>query len=370
MPSLGNILALGLKELRVLRADPVMVLLLLYTFTLAVYSVSTGVKMEVRNAAIAVVDEDHSELSRALRAALLPPQFRPPVAIEAGAVAPALDSGRFVFVLQVPPRFEADLLARRPTELALDIDATAMSMAGNGSAYIQQIVQQEVEARIGGAALPVDLVTRTRFNPNSTPEWFAAVMQVVNSIMILSIILPGAALLREREHGTLEHLLAMPVTPLEILLAKVAANALVIVGAALLSLLLVVQGLLGVPLAGSLPLFVLGTLLFQVSIAALGILLATTTASTGQFGLLALPLLILLMLLSGSMTPLESMPPWLQQALQVSPAVQFVGFAQAVLYRGAGLRIVAPQLLALLLLGGLFLGVALFRLRRSLARVG
>jgi len=370
MPRLSNILTLGVKELRVLRADPVMVVLLLYTFTLAVYAVTTGVKMEVRNAAIAVVDEDQSDLSRALRAALLPPYFRAPVALTPEEVTPALDHGRFVFVLQVPPRFEADLLAQRPAELALDIDATAMSMAGNGTAYIQQIVQEAVETRTGGAEMPVDLVMRTRFNPNSTPEWFTAVMQVVNSIMILSIILPGAALLREREHGTLEHLLAMPVTPLEILLAKVAANALVIVGAAVLSLTLVVQGLLGVPLAGSLPLFVLGTLLFQVSIAALGILLATATASTGQFGLLALPLLILLMLLSGSMTPLESMPAWLQQVLVISPAVQFVGFAQAVLYRGAGLRIVAPYLLALLLLGGVFLGAALFRLRRSLARVG
>ena len=370
MRRLGNILALGLKELRVLRADPVMVVLLLYTFTLAVYAVTTGVKMEVRNAAIGVVDEDQSDLSRALRAALLPPQFRAPVALSPEQVTPALDSGRLVFVLQVPPRFEADLLARRPAELALDVDATAMSMAGNGSAYIQEIVQQEVAGRVGAVAWPVEVVLRTRFNPNSTPEWFSAVMQVVNSIMMLSIILPGAALLREREHGTLEHLLAMPVTPLEILLAKVAANALVIVGAAVLSLVFVVQGLLAVPLAGSLPLFVLGTLLFQVSIAGLGILLATASASTGQFGLLALPLLILLMLLSGSMTPLESMPGWLQQVVQISPAVQFVSFAQAVLYRGASLRIVAPQLLALLLLGATFLGMALLRLRRSLARAG
>lgn len=370
MRRLLTILWLGLKELRVLRADPVLLLLLAYTFSVAVYSVAHGVKMEVRNAAIAVVDEDHSDLSRALRAALLPPQFRAAPLIGAREVAPALDAGRYVFVLQIPPRFEADLLARRPTGLAIDIDATAMAQAGNGSSYIQQIVRQEVAARLGSAPQPVELVTRTRFNPNSVPEWFTAVMQVVNSITILSIILPGAALLREREHGTLEHLLAMPVSPAEILLAKIGANALVIVGAALLSLLLVVRGLLGVPLAGSLGLFLLGTVLFQASVAALGVLLATATSSTGQFGLLALPALMLMMLLSGSMTPLESMPAWLQQAVQLSPSTQFVAFAQAVLYRGAGFDIVAPRLAALLGLGLLFLGAALLGLRRSLARVG
>ncbi|MCQ4160625.1 ABC transporter permease [Roseomonas sp. GC11] len=370
MRRLLNILWLGLKELRVLRADPVLLVLLAYTFSVAVYSVAHGVKMEVRNAAIAVVDEDHSDLSRALRAALLPPLFQPAPLIAAAEVAPALDAGRYVFILQIPPRFEADLLARRPATLGLDIDATAMAQAGNGSTDIQQIVQQEVADRLGAAAQPVRLVTRTRFNPNGLPEWFTAVMQVVNSITILSIILPGAALLREREHGTLEHLLAMPVAPFEILMAKILANALVIVGAALLSLLLVVRGLLGVPLGGSLALFLVGTVLFQASVAALGVLLATATTSTGQFGLLALPVIMLMMLLSGSMTPLESMPDWLQAVVQVSPATQFVAFAQAVLYRGAGVDLVAGRLLLLFGLGGVFLGAALLGVRRSLARAG
>ncbi|MCK8787683.1 ABC transporter permease [Roseomonas sp. NAR14] len=365
--ALGNILWLTIKELRVLRADPVLLLLVAYTFTAAVYTVATGVKTEVRNAAVAVVDEDRSGLSRAVVAALLPPLFQPPVPLAPAEVAPALDAGRFVFVLQLPPRFESDLLAARPVNLGLDVDATAMAQAGNGAAYIQQIVQSTVAERLGSPPSPIELVIRLRFNPNGLPEWFTSVMQVMNSTLILSIILPGAALLREREHGTLEHLLAMPVTPLQILLAKIGANALVIVTAAILSLLLVVRGLLGVPIAGSVPLFVVGTMLFQVSVAALGVLLATMTSSTGQFGLLALPAFILMMLLSGSMTPLESMPGWLQHAVQVLPTTQFVAFAQSVLFRGAGLDIVAPRLAALAVLGVLFLGGAYLRLRDTLA---
>jgi ABC-2 type transport system permease protein len=109
-------------------------------------------------------------------------------------------------------------------------------------------------------------------------------------------------------------------------------------------------------------------LLFQVSLAALGIFLASFTTTTGQFGLLALPVIMLLMLLSGGMTPFESMPGWLQYGVLVSPAMQFVAFAQAVLYRGAGLAIVAPRLLVLLALGAAFLAAAMWSLRRALAR--
>lgn len=368
MLRLANIWHLGIKELRVLRADPILLLLIVYTLTVAVYSIAADVKMDVHNVAVAVVDEDGSALSRGIAQALLPPQFLPAQRIAADAAGPALDRGRFIFILGIPPRFEADLLARRPAEIALEIDATAMAQAGNGSVDIQQIIQAEVAARLGAAPPPVDLVLRARFNPNGIPEWFSSVMAVVNSITILSILLPGAALLREREHGTLEHLLALPVTPLEIALAKIAASTLAILGVAVLAVLGVVHGLLGVPLAGSLALFFLGALLFQVSLAALGIFLASFTTTTGQFGLLALPVIMLLTLLSGGMTPLESMPVWLQSAVQVSPAMQFVAFAQAVLYRDAGLAIVAPRLLILAALGVAFLAAAMWSLHRALAR--
>lgn len=370
MVSHANIWHLGIKELRVLRADPILLLLIAYTLTVAVYSVAADVKMDVRNVAVAVVDEDRSRLSRDIAYALLPPQFLPARLIAANAATAALDRGRFIFIIGIPPRFEADLLARRPAEIAIEIDATAMAQAGNGSVDIQQIILAEVGARMGTAAPPVDLVMRARFNPNGIPEWFSAVMEVINSMTMLSILLPGAALLREREHGTLEHLLALPVTPLEIALAKIGASTLAILGVAVLSVLGVVHGLLGVPLAGSLPLFFAGALLFQLSLAALGIFLASFTSTTGQFGLLALPVIMLLMLLSGGMTPLESMPGWLQQVVQVSPAMQFVAFAQAVLYRGAGLAIVAPRLLVLLALGLMFLAVAMWSLKRALARGG
>ncbi len=368
---LANIFRLGMKELRSLRADPVLSLFILYTFTYATYTVAKDVSFEVANAAVAIVDEDRSELSRAIADALLPPYFKPPEEIGTGEIDAALDAGRFVFVLDFPPHFESDLLAGRKPSVQLNVDATAMTQAGNGTVYIENIVMQRVldlaRRHEGGAASAVSLVVRAKFNPNLQSHWFNSVMQILENITMLSVILCGAALIREREHGTIEHLLVMPVTPGEIMLAKVWANGLVILVAAVLSLELVVRLLLQVPVAGSLALFIVGAMIYQVSVTGLGILLATLARSMPQFSLLVMPVIVVMNLLSGSMTPMEGMPAWLQAILQVSPAVHFVTFAQAVLYRGAGLDIVWPQLAAMAGIGALFLGVSLLRFRAAIA---
>jgi ABC-2 type transport system permease protein len=369
---LANIFRLGIKELRSLRADPVLIALILYTFTYAVYSVTKDVSFEVLDASVAIVDEDHSELSRRLAAAIMEPYFRPPVLIGPDDVEPAMNNDRYVFVIDIPPRFEEDVLAGRRPSIQINVDATAMTLAGNGAVYLQNILTQEVlvfqRGREGAAAMPINLVMRARFNPNGDSEWFMSVMQVVNNITILSIILSGAALIREREHGTIEHLLVMPVTSFEIMLAKIWANGLVIAVAAILSLWFVVRWFLGVPIAGSIALFVAGTLLYQFSVTALGILLATFASSMPQFGLLAIPVIVIMDLLSGSTTPMESMPSWLQTVMQIAPSTHFIRFSQAVLYRGAGFDIVWIDLLVLSAIGLAFFLVSLARFRRAIIR--
>ncbi|MDQ0513132.1 ABC transporter permease [Ancylobacter amanitiformis] len=365
---LARIFRLGIKELYSLKADPVLAGLIVYTFTIAIYTVASGAKFEVENAAVAVVDEDQTALSRRLRDALLEPFFQPPVRIGADEVGAAMDSGRFVFVVAIPPKFEHDVIAERTPTVQLDIDATAMSQAGNGASYIQNILIQEVLAAVPGAATatPINVVVHALFNPNLQSAWFTAVMQVINNVTMLAVILAGAALIREREHGTIEHLLVMPVTPIEIMLAKIWANGMVIVLAATLSLVIVVERLLGVPVQGSVPLFVGAMVVYQFSVTALGILIATVSTSMAQFGLIVMPVLIVMNLLSGSTTPMESMPVWLQNVMQFSPSTHFVALSQAILYRGAGLALIWPQLLALGAIGGAFFILAVLRFRKAL----
>ena len=291
------------------------------------------------------------------------------VALTPAEIDPAMDTGRLVFVIELPPRLQMDVLSGRPAEVQLGVDATAMTQAGNGSIYLQSIIAQEVARFAARSDLtdttPVQVVTRAKFNPNLQTSWFTSVMQVINNITLLTVILTGAALIREREQGTVEHLLVMPLVPVEIMLAKVIANGLVILVGAGLSLVFVVEGWLGVPISGSIPLFLFGAGLYALAVAALGILLGTIASSMGQFGLLVIPILLLMQLLSGSSTPMESMPFWLQIVVQtVSPTPHFVALAQAVLYRGAGLSVVWPQLLALAALGSIYFAFALTRFRR------
>ncbi|NJM91272.1 MAG: ABC transporter permease, partial [Rhodospirillaceae bacterium] len=189
------------------------------------------------------------------------------------------------------------------------------------------------------------------FNPNLSSRSFIAVMQLTENITILAIILTGAAFIREREHGTIEHLLVMPVTPFEIMFAKIWANGAAVLAATALSLYAIVRGLLAIDFPGSAPLFLFGTGLYLFSATALGIFLATLARSMPQFGLLSIPVFTVMNLLSGAATPLESMPVWLQTTMQISPSTHFVKFAQSVLFRDAGLDLVWRHLLPIAGLG-------------------
>lgn len=368
---LRHIYRLTGKELRSLWADPILLGFIVYVFSVAIYTIATGAKLEVEAARVAVVDEDHSELSRRIAAAMLPPLFRAADPIAPSEIDSAMDTGRYVFVVEIPPKFESDALSGKNPTVQIDVDATAMAIAGNGAVDIQNIVLNETAAYLrkdsGSSSAPVNLVMHAKFNPNLNSAWFTSVMQVINNIATLSIILTGAALIRERERGTIEHLLVMPVRPLDIMLSKIIANGAVIIIAALLSLQFMVKGVLSVPIIGSVPLFTFGMVLFMFSVTALGLLLATYARTMPQFGLLAIPVIVILYLLSGASTPIETMPPWLQFVMQFTPNTQFVSFSQAVLYRGAGLDLVWRQLLALLVIGVVTLAICRIRFAKTIS---
>jgi ABC-2 type transport system permease protein len=364
-----NVYRLVIKELRSIRADPMMLVLVVYTFTVAVYTVATGASTEATDLTVGVVDEDNSDLSHRLVDALNPPLFKRPVLISADEIDANMNDGRLIFVLEIPPSFESKLLAGRDPSLQINVDATAMAKAGNGAVYLQTIIAQEIAkfqaGREGATSQPANVVIRAKFNPDMYAYWFSSVMQIVNNITMLAVILTGAALIREREQGTVEHLLVMPVVPPEIMLSKIIANGLVILIAAGLSLAFVVQWLLKVPIAGSLALFLAGATLYALTVAALGILLGTIATTMGQFALLAAPVLLVMQLLSGGATPMESMPVWLQHVMRIiSPTPHFVAFSQAVLYRGADLSIVWPDLVAMAVIGSVYFAFALHRFRR------
>ncbi len=368
MRALSSIFRLGVKELWSLWRDPIMLVLIVYSFSAVIYTSARAMPESLNMAAIAFVDQDRSPLSRRIIDAFYPPLFAPPALIDSNQVDPAMDAGRYTFVVQIPQGLERNVLAGRPAEIQLNTDATRMTQAFTGTGYIQQIVRGEVNAFVarsqGRAALPVELELRAQFNPTLNKMWFGALTQVITQITLLSIILTGAALIREREHGTIEHLLVMPVTPFEIMASKVWSMSVVVLLGSFLSINLVVRGLLQVPVAGSLWLFFTGATLSMFATTSIGIFMATVARNMPQFGMLTVLVLLPLVMLSGGMTPRESMPKVVQDVMLAAPTTHFVELGQAILFRGASLDVVWPQFLALIGIGAAFFLIALARFRK------
>jgi ABC-2 type transport system permease protein len=365
--TIANIFWLGTKELRAFSHDFVLVALVIWAFSLSIISIARSNLQELHDASIGIADEDQSVLSRRITRAFLPPYFKLPRSISERDIEPLMNTGELTFAIDIPINFQRDLLGGRQPRIQIYVDATAMMQAGIGAGYAQQIIIREIDNFLSRSEAvppePVNLDVRIAFNPNLTSAWFMSVMAVINNVTMLAIILAGAAIVREREHGTIDHLLVMPLTPFEIAMSKIWSNGLVIAVAVGLSLVFVIRGLLGVPIAGSIPLFLAGVVIYLFFATAIGIFLGTVARSMPQLGLLYMLVAISMNMLSGSNTPLESMPPFLRTVMQASPSTHFVSFAQAILYRGAGFDVVWPQFLAVALIGGLFLGLALLRFR-------
>ncbi len=372
MRTMANIFWLGTKELRSFLRDFVLLGFVIYAFSLYVLTHARSYSQEVHNASIAVVDEDHSELSRRITGAFLPPYFQKPRPIVERDIVPLMNLGKYTFVIDIPPNFERDVLGGRDPAVQLNVDATVMIQGGLGSNYAQEIIMNEIQdflSHAEGVPLsPVNLDVRISFNPNITTAWFTGVMSIVNNVSMLALILAGAAVVREREHGTTDHLLVMPVTPFEIAMSKIWANGLVITVAVGFSLYFIIRLMLGIPIIGSIPLFIFGVVIYLFFACAIGIFLGTVARSMPQLGLLYMLIYMPMNLLSGSNTPLESMPPWLATAMQASPSTHFVSFAQSILFRGAGIDVVWPQFLLVAGIGGLFFVVAILRFRATAAQ--
>lgn len=365
-----NIYYLGVKELISLGRDLILIALVLFAFTFSIYTAAMSLPESLHNAPISIVDEDHSQLSKRLIDAFYPPYFTTPTLTTLNKIDERLNAGLDTFSIIIPTKFEQDVLAGKRPVIQLNIDATRITQALTGNEDVQQILQSEVNAFLQrhrtNTQLAIDAPFRIMFNPELKQSWFGSVMELINNITLLSIILTGAALIREREHGTVEHLLVMPVTPFEIMVSKIWAMALIVMVCSFFSIELVIRLLISMPIQGSLFLFMVGTLFHLFATTSLGIFLGTFARSMPQFALLMILTLLPMQILSGGVTPLESMPEFIRNIMLLTPNTHFVILAQGILYRGAGLKTLWPEFLFLAMIGTVLFSVSLARFRKTL----
>ncbi len=369
--SLRNIFHLGIKEIIGLLRDPLMMGLIIFNFTVNIYSGAKSAPDAIQDAAIAIVDEDQSALSKRLSDAFLPPLFRRPEYLSRPDIDGAMDRGEYTFIVVFPPNFQERVLAGHNPQIQINVDATRMSQAFTGNGYIQSILYREVDAflkeRSAGTSYTAEALIRRRFNPNLYKFWEEAENTLVSNVCMLAMILTGAALIRERERGTLEHLLVMPVTPFEIMVSKIWSMTLVVLLASMGSLWLVIKGWLDIPIAGSAWLFMFAAFMTLFAMTSFGIFIACYARDMPQLGILMILVLMPMEILSGGSTPQSSMPELLQYIMQISPTTHFMNLCRAIITRGSGWSIVWPHILKLFIIGSVLFAVALGRFRKMVA---
>ena len=364
------------KELLQLFRDLPLMGFLVYSFTLSVYVTGNGIQTQLRNAGLLVYDADRSVSSRELIHRFHPPYFRyDGELVRAEEGFERLDRGRSMVVLDIPPRFQEALISGEPIALQLLVDTTnspqGLSAAGYAGRIVGQFAQERARARSGfgdGASNTGPRVVsdhRVWFNQDQNETWFESVSHLLRMITIFAVLLPAAALVREKERGTVEQLLVSPLSPVQIMLPKVMAMTLVILGATALSLFGVMRPAFGVPIRGSMALLFSLTALFIVATAGVGIFAATLARNQAQVGLMTLLVVAPMLLLSGIFTPLETMPAWVRHLMAFSPLRYFIEIANGILLKGVGVQMLWSQILAMGVLGGSLFGFGMWRFRRQ-----
>lgn len=371
-------LALTRKELTQLWRDRVLLLFLVYAFTVDIYLAGSGVTLQVSHARTVISNADHGVAARELTGRLVEPTFRVDVQAHTPAQALAeLDRGGAMLALDIPPRFSADLAAGRQTTIGLWADTSNSVQGFMAASYITRVVSRfGIEtglsqalgqgAGVAAGSLPtVDNRIRAWYNPNQDDAWFMSLSQLLNIITVFAILLPAAAAVREKERGTVEQLLVSPLSPVQILLPKVLAMGGAILLAILLSLGFVLWPIFDVPCRGSLGLFFGLSALYVFSTAGLGLFIATVARNQAQVGMLTILLLAPMLFLSGAWTPPEAMPPWLAHAMVISPLHHFMDIAFGVMLKGQTAAALLQPIATLSVIGCLLFGFGLYRFRRQ-----
>lgn len=377
---LRRIAMLTQKDLKQLVRDTPLLVFVVYVFTLDIYVAGVGMTGELLNARIMVHDNDRSQASRDLIYRFTPPYF----SYAGEDIRPAhgmdqLDRGKSMMVLEIPERFDETLRKGEETaRLQLQVDASNVTLGYLAPSYVERIIGRFSEEYVrtgrvapvasGGMPLPlasIDNRTRVAYNTNLDGHWFNAVAQWLTMMTVLAVLLPAAGFVREKERGTIEQLLVSPVTPMQVMLSKVFATTVLIVTGSAVSLYGIMQPLINVPFRGSALLFFTLNALYAFNVAGLGLLMATFVRKQAQVGMLTILIAAPMTMLSGTWTAPEAMPPWLASLVNWSPLYHFIECSYGIIFRGAGLDVLWPSVLALVGLGGAWFGMCIWRFRRQ-----
>lgn len=374
---LRQVLFLAWKELVQLWRDRPLLMFIVYIFTLNVVLAGSDASRELNHARLVYFDHDHSAASRDLTYRFRDPYFRNLGSMNSAAEGRrALEKGDAIIFLEIPERFEQSLLGHgSPTEVQELVDTSKSSTGYLAASYSGQIIAAftaEWAAKANRTARNVRIPsisnqTRIWYNQRLDESWFSAIAELLMMLTVSCMLLPSSAMMREKERGTIEQLLVCPLSPFQILLAKALAMTLVMLVGTSTCLYWVLHGMFHVPMRGSTALFLALTAAFTFTNAGIGFVIASYSRNSAQAGMMALMIAMPMIMLSGTWTPLDSMPPMLQSFMNLSPMRHYIEISYAIMLRGAGFRNLLPSIVWMVSMGLVLFGLGLWRFRRQFA---
>ena len=373
------LLAVIVKEFLQLRQDKKMIPAMIAGPVIQLIVLGFAANLDVHHIPFVLVDQDRTPASRALAERFTGSGYFDLVGAEdtVDAVDPWLVENRAQIALVIAPGYGEDLAAGRPPRVQAIADGTDSNSSGLGLGYVAQIVngagaelaaaRRPALARLNGHPVGTyELVPRVWYNPDLRSRWFYVPAVLAMVLMLVTMILPSMAVVKEKEIGTLEQLIVTPLRPWQIILGKL--TPFVVVG--MVDLLLIsalVTWVFGVPLRGSFLLLVGLTFLFLMTTLGLGLLVSSVVRTQQQaMGFCVYVLMVPMIYLSGLIFPVENMPKGFQTASRVIPVRYYANILRGIFLKGSGIDVLWPDALALLIIGTTVLGLASLRFRKSL----
>ena len=367
---LRRIAGLVRKEFAQMGRDVPLLVILVWAFTFAVYTAGQGRTGETSEIATAVYDLSRTPASREFLSHLQRPYFKVIASLtREEEVTRYLEDGAAAVVVIVPPDFHRDIAASRPARVQVLTDGALPIQATVSIAYLATISARyavallDARSAVGGSAFDapaIDERLRVKFNPNMLSSWFASLLELLNMCTMVSLLLTAANLVREKERGTMERLLVSPARPIEVFVAKIAPTIVVVVALSACSMIFVLGPAFGLPIRGSLLLFLSVTALYVFAMTSMGIVIALLARNMAQAVLMMILILQPMVFLSGAWNPPEAMSPWLRHLSAVSPLRYYIDVGFGIVLKGNGLAVLTTDVLAIALLGAVMFALSLF----------
>jgi len=335
------------KDILILLRNTALMLFLIYIFTMDIYLAGIGIKVKPQHVSVGYVDYSNSLIVNKVLTHLHKPEFKTPKRfLSEEALKKAIENKKIMVGLVFDGDFAKNYHKTGKSQVNVLIDSTAAAQAQVTVIYLNEIL-----ARFVNLHFPLSIQTHRLFNQNSNSTWFMGLAELMSDVVLLVLLLVATVFVKEKEEGTWDIMLLMPVSSILTIFAKMFSQVVVILVGVWVSVGIVLFGVFNIPINGNLWHFFLLNLLFAFSLGGIGLVIAAVSNTVTEVGQYSFMLMMPLIFLSGAWTPISSMAPWLQKLSVISPVRYYIEASESIFFRGASFYDLIPYFVALSIIG-------------------